>query len=70
MSIQAINYHENLFPKPDLTKIIGIPTYDTLHTLQLELKTNAQSVHSNLGGGNHGHLLRPSPNSCTVCTYQ
>ena len=24
--------------------------------MQLELKANAISVHSNLGGGNHGHL--------------
>ena len=56
MSIPAINYRETFFPNPDLTRIIGIPTYETLRTLNIELKTNAQSVHSNLGGGNLGHL--------------
>ena len=57
MSIPAaINYRETFFPNPDLTWIIGIPTYETLRTLNIELKTNAQSVHSNLGGGNLGHL--------------
>jgi uncharacterized phage-associated protein len=56
MSIPAVNYRETFFPKPDLTRIIGIPTYDTLHQMQLELKSNALSVHSNLGGGAHGHL--------------
>ena len=56
MSIPAINYRETFFPNPDLTRIIGIPTYETLRTLNIELKTNAQSVHSNLGGGHLGHL--------------
>jgi hypothetical protein len=56
MSIPSINYRETYFPKPDLTRIICIPTYETLHQMQLELKTNALSVHSNLGGAAHGHL--------------
>ena len=42
--------------KPDLTGILRIPTYDSLHKMQIELKTNAISVHSNKGGGSHGHL--------------
>jgi hypothetical protein len=56
MSIPSVNYRETFFPKPDLTRIIGIPTYEALHQMQLELKTNALSVHSNLGGAQHGHL--------------
>ena len=56
MSIAAINYRETFFPVKDLSRIIGIPTYETLHTMHLELKTNSTSVHSNLGGGQFGHL--------------
>ena len=56
MIISTVNYRETFFPKPDLTRILGIPTYDALHQLKLELKSNILSVHSNLGGGTHGHL--------------
>ena len=31
-------------------------SYDTLHKMQIELKTNALFVHSNKGGGSYGHL--------------
>ena len=55
MSINATNYRD-IMSKPDLTAILGIPTYDSLHKMQIELKTNAISVHSNKGGGSHGHL--------------
>jgi hypothetical protein len=64
MSIPTVNYREVFFEHPDLSRIIGIPTYETLHTLNQELKSNAISVHSNLGGGQHGHLgLVVSPNA-------
>jgi hypothetical protein len=64
MSIPTVNYREVFFEHPDLSRIIGIPTYETLHTLNQELKSNAISVHSNLGGGQHGHLgLVISPNA-------
>ena len=56
MSISTVNYIETFFPKLDLTRILGIPTYDSLHQMQIELKINALYVHSNLGGGTHGHL--------------
>jgi hypothetical protein len=56
MSISTVNYRETFFEHPDLTKIIGIPTFDTLHQLNQEIKSNAISVHANLGGGQHGHL--------------
>ena len=57
MIIYTIKYRETFFPKPDLTRILGIPTYDSLHQMQIELKINALYVHSNLGGGTHGHLV-------------
>ena len=56
MSVAAINYREAFFPMKDLTRIIGMPTYETLHMMHLELKTNSTSVHSNLAGGQFGHL--------------
>ena len=56
MSISTVNYQETFLLKPDLIRIIGIPTYDNLHQMQLELKSNALSFHSNLGGGTYGHL--------------
>ena len=56
MIILTVNYREKFFPKLDLTRILGIPTYDSLHQIKLELDINALYVHSNLGGGTHGHL--------------
>ena len=48
MIISTVNYREAFFLKLDLTRILGIHTYDALHQMQLELKTNAISIHSNL----------------------
>ena len=56
MSIPTVNYRESFFEKPDLTPVIGKPDYETLYQTIVDLRTNAISVHSNLGGGNHGHL--------------
>lgn len=47
------------FPTPELTPIATNttpPTYTSLQVLQKELNANAASVHSNAGGGIHGHL--------------
>ena len=52
----AINYRNTHFETKDLAPICGEPTADTLLRLTNELKTNARSVLSHLGGGNHGHL--------------
>ena len=52
----AINYRDTHFEKKDLTPIHGEPTPDSLLRLKKEIKTNARSVPSNLGGGTHGHL--------------
>ena len=57
MIISTVNYHKTFFPKPDLTRILGIPTYNALHQMQLELKSNAVYVHSNIGGATHVHLV-------------
>ena len=54
MSISTVNYREHFFPKPDLTRILVIPTYNALHQMQLKLKSKALSVPSNLWGGTNG----------------
>ena len=46
----------NVFEYLDLTRIIGEPTMATLITLHNEVKANAQSLHTTLGGGENGHL--------------
>ena len=52
----GINYRETYFEYPELTKIHGEPTSESLFTLRNELKANAISVYSNLSNGAHGHL--------------
>ena len=46
------------FTTPTLTRISNgaIPTYATLAKAQYELNQNATAIHSNRGGGCHGHL--------------
>jgi hypothetical protein len=41
------------FPHPTIPAVIGIPTYETISKVNLQLNTNAASVHSNLGNGAH-----------------
>ena len=53
-STSSVNYRD--FKFPTLTPIRGEPTADTLILLRKQLKSNAKSVPSNLGGGNFGHL--------------
>ena len=57
MSIYTVNNRELFSPKPDFTITLGIPTFYALHQMQLELESNTLSVHSNLWGGNHWHLV-------------
>ena len=62
-SNSSINYKDSYFEHPVLTSIRGEPTYETLHYLKKELKANARSVPTTLGGGNHGYLgmiLKPA----------
>ena len=50
------------FPHPELTRIIGKPSTRTIDVLIRELKRNARSVKSTLGGGRYGHLFMVIPN--------
>ena len=56
MSTTAINYRETHFEYPELTRVHGEPTFESLITMENELKANAQTVYSDLGGGAHGYL--------------
>jgi hypothetical protein len=53
--IPSVN--DTYFQHKVLTKVhAGLPTYESLQTLHTELKANAGSVPSTLGGGQNGHL--------------
>ena len=52
----AINYRALHFEYKDFTPIRGEPNADSLLRLCNEIKANARSVLSHLGGGAHGHL--------------
>ena len=56
MTSTNIDYVDTYFEIPTLTKIHGEPTYFQLKELKNELKANATSVTSDLGGGANGHL--------------
>jgi hypothetical protein len=56
MSDSQINYRENYFQHPSLTKIGGDATYTSLAKRERECKANGKSVLSTLGGGSQGHL--------------
>ena len=61
-----IDFKNLIFKFPELSQIIGEPSTATLITLLNEVKANAISVHSDLGGGENSHLgLVVSP-----ATYQ
>ena len=46
-----IDYKNNIFEIPELTKIHGEPSTATLLDLRNEIRCNAQSVTTTLGGG-------------------
>ena len=50
------NYIHTHFEYKVLDKIHGEPTYDTIKRLHNQIKANAASVPSTLGGGRYGHL--------------
>ena len=52
---QHIDYAAS-FPHRVPTKIQGEPLYRNLKRLKTELRANASSVDTDLGGGNHGYL--------------
>jgi len=55
-SPRSVNYREIHFEFPTLTPIRGEPAANSLIILRNQLKANARSVPSNLGGGTLGHL--------------
>ena len=56
MTTINIGYINPSFEYPVLTKIQGQPTYITLKIIKDEMKANAASVSTDLGGGANGHL--------------
>ena len=51
-----IDYAQTYFKYPSPTPISGEPTNKALKRLKNELRANASSVESDLGGGDHGYL--------------
>jgi hypothetical protein len=51
------------YPHRVLTPIEDTPGYSSLQKLQKELYANAQAMHSNACGGNHGHLALVMPDA-------
>ena len=67
MATNMIDYRNTIFENPILTKIHGEPTFEGICTLHRKLMVNAQTVHSDLGGGEFGHLgLVLSPDRYTM----
>jgi hypothetical protein len=56
MSTKLPSVTDTYFQHKVLTRLHGQPTYETLQTLATEIKANAASVPSTLGGGHLGHL--------------
>jgi hypothetical protein len=55
-STKIPSVNDTYFQHKVLTKVHGQPTYESLQTLHTEIKANAASVPSTLGGGQYGHL--------------
>ena len=51
-----IDYARTYFKYPNPTPINGKPTNKSLKRLKAELRANASSVDTDLGGGDHGYL--------------
>ena len=54
--LNTVDYVNTNFEYTTLTKLGGQPDYPALKRIKDELKANAASVPSDLGGGDHGHL--------------
>ena len=54
--IGSVDYATTYFEFPTVDKIHGEPSYNSIKTIKRQLKTNAQTVPSTLGAGNHGLL--------------
>ena len=63
MTTPQTNYRQQFFRHTNVDKITGRPTYHKLVQLYKQIKANASSVPSHLGGAQHGHLglvLKPT----------
>ena len=60
-----IGYKNTHFEYPELSRIHGEPTTANVITLQREIRANAITVHTNLGGEHYEHLGLV----CTAATY-
>ena len=60
-----VDYKTTHFEYPELMQIHGEPTTENLVTLQQEIRANALTVYTTLGGGHHRHLGLV----CTPATY-
>ena len=56
MNFRGIDYKSNIFETPEVTKIIGEPGTSDILTLRRQIRGNAISVHTTLGGGKYGYL--------------
>ena len=56
MSTTNTDFKNTYFQHPSLTPVRGEPTYESLTRMYREIKANANSVPTTLGGGNNGHL--------------
>ena len=56
MATGTVDYAASYFKYKTPTPIQGAPTNKTLKRLKQELRANASSVESDLGGGDHGYL--------------
>ena len=54
---QHIDYVSTYFHHKTPTVVRGEPTYIDLKRIKTELRANASSVESDLGGGDHGYLF-------------
>ena len=78
MTSGAVDFAASYFKYKTPTPISGAPTNKTLKRLKQELRANASSVESDLGGGDHGYLglvlddveyATVSPTAFTAPTY-
>ena len=54
---QHVDYVTTYFPYKIPTLVRGEPSYNDLKRIKTELRANASSVESDLGGGDHGYLF-------------
>ena len=55
-SAPSVDAIRDSFPFPTIPSLTGQPTYESIRAFHMKLKSNAASIPSTLGGGNHGLL--------------